>query len=85
MRFARSKKDAVLMYLNEQKQTAYDLDRWGNRPNVIGEELGNNFRCLFCGAPPGKQCIMADGKFRNYPHQKRRDVAFAHERNKGTQ
>jgi hypothetical protein len=85
MRFARPKKDAVLMYLSEKKQTAHDMEHYGHWPNVTGDELGNNFRCLFCGAPPGKQCMKADLTFRNYPHQKRRDVAFAHERNKGTQ
>jgi hypothetical protein len=80
MIFARQRKDAVLMFLSDKKQSEHDLKRWGDRPDVVGDELGNNFRCFFCGAPPGKQCVMADGKFRNYPHQKRRDVASAHAR-----
>ena len=82
MRFARSKKDAVLLYLNDQKQTSYDAEHFKDWPETVGDEFGNNFRCLSCGAPPGKQCMKADGSFRNYPHQKRRDVAAAAERTK---
>ena len=83
MKFARPKKNAVLLYLNDKKQTEYDNERWRNRPDCIGDEFGNKFRCLFCGAPSGKQCMMANGTFRNYPHQKRRDVAFAYKKLRG--
>lgn len=76
VKMARPKKNAVLMYLNERKQNDWDTEHWVDCPDVVGEVLGNKFRCLTCGAPPGKQCIKADGSFRNYPHQKRRDVAL---------
>jgi len=79
MRFARPRKSAVLTYLNEQKQKKYDEEHYKDWPAVTGNEIGNNFRCLFCGAPPGKQCMRADATFRNYPHQKRRDMAAAYE------
>ena len=69
----------MLLFLDHERQKEHDLERWANSPDVVGDELGNKYRCSFCGAPPGKQCIRADGKFRNYPHQKRRDLAFAYE------
>ncbi len=77
MRFARPRKDAVLLYLDETRQTNWDQENYRNRPDVTGNELGNDVRCLTCGAPPGKQCVKADGKYRNHPHQKRRDLARA--------
>ncbi len=77
VRFQRPRKTAVLLYLDDVRQANYDKEKWCDRPDTVGNELGNDERCLFCGAPPGKQCMKADATFRNYPHQKRRDLARA--------
>lgn len=76
MRFARPRKNAVLQYLSDEKQAAHDAEHWGGRPNAFPSELGNDQRCRRCGAPPGKKCVMANGKFRDHPHQARRDDAL---------
>jgi hypothetical protein len=80
MKFARPRKRAVLQYLSDEQQAAYDADRWGDRPDATLSICGNDQRCRSCGAPPGKKCIRADGSFRDHPHQKRRDDAMRLER-----
>lgn len=75
MKFARPRKDRHLQYLSEEKQAAYDAEKWGHRPDADLGVLGNDQRCRKCGAPPGKKCVMAAGTFRDHPHKARRDDA----------
>ena len=75
MQFARPRKKAYMLYLDEEKQAAYDLERYGHRPRA-SSVFGNDQRCTYCGSPPGKQCQKEDGSYRDYPHQARRYAAF---------